>query len=131
MSFNYQFELYYFEYYFSALTNQFILTNNLLFSKTKNLYKTSLSNKASWVHDDKNAKSYIFPQTMDKMQTITQNRNTQKLKSTDYKNVVNSINSIISHEIEQVVVPVSVSSWVLIEPNWDCGSASWSVWSGQ
>ena len=130
MSSNYQFELYYFEYYFSAWTNQFILADNLLFSKMKNLYKTSLNNKASWVHGDKNAKSYIFPQTMTKMQTINQNRNAQKLKSTDYKNIVNSISSIISHEIEQVAVPVSTSSWILIEPNWDCGRASWSVWSG-
>ena len=84
------------------------MADNLLFSKTKNLYKTSLNNKASGAHGDKYAKSCISPQTMTKMQTINQNRNAQKLKSTDYKNVVNSINSIISHEIEQVAEPVGL-----------------------
>ena len=73
-----------------------------------------------WANEDEYANSSIFPQTMTKMQVSNQSRNPQKLKLADCKKEVNSINSIISREVNQVVEPVSVSTFILIEPSWDC-----------
>ena len=48
-----------------------------------------------------------YSRVLTKQQTVVKTKNPQDLKVADYKNEINSINSIISREIEQMIEPVS------------------------
>ena len=81
----------------------------LIFFNTDNSKaKNAIFSNASIPKYDKGDNSNIYVKTVTKKQTNVQNKTPQGIKIANYKVEINSINSIISREIDQIAEPVSL-----------------------